>query len=216
MLGDSIVPVLMQHLSSQDHRIVANTIEAFSEIRSKEIVKVLTPFLFHQNNRVKANTVMVLYKFKMVREICFQILEEMSKSSDPLMQVSFLYAIATIRDRKLYKLIANLADYNEPMIERNLAFALSEAKIERGIRLFAKILKDEEKSKDIIHHLVQLKLSTRFRVLEEFLEEATSTDILQLKNLLENSKFFFKEELDFISYNIAIEEDKKSSLKEAS
>ena len=198
LMGDTIIPILLPYLESNDDRIVANTVEAMAVSKNKKTMSILEPFLNHGNNRVRANAVMALYQFKKMRPKCVSVLEEMFKSKNELNRLSFIYAVGKLRLSRFKDKLKEMSSIQNNTYKHNVAFALSNMEDLKGYDLFSDLFlsNDANLVHACLHHFLQLKMGIRFRILENYDDRKGDVDSLII--MLKSSKFDFHEEIDFL------------------
>ncbi|KAB8039473.1 hypothetical protein GCL60_04250 [Silvanigrella paludirubra] len=207
---NAIVPFFMHLLYSDDHRVVANTIENFWEINDKKLIPYMIKFLNHPSNRVRANVIILIYNYKIsyYNSTCIVSLMSLKKSSILNDNLSFVFVVGFLKIEKysqdvekIYERLKNTEFFKERLVE-NFAFSFSGLKNPIGDDLFQFLfLESVNYPQSLLYKFKLLSLSQRINILKTFME-AGFGDIVQ-QNLYNN----FKNSIYDLSFEVEMIEE---------
>jgi hypothetical protein len=182
---NAVVPFLFKFLSSQDLRVVANTIENFWNIKDKKMIPIIEPFLIHSNNRIKANSVILLYHFKndLIHFKCKEALNSLKFSKNIIENLSFIFVCGYLRIGEFASDIEIIYQKNKEnkenkeMLKDNVSFALTSLNHPLGYNLYEEIFTSSKEQ--IQKNLRKFKLvpkNLRALTLKKFLESQKISD----------------------------------------
>lgn len=198
--GKSITPILMLALKDNDERVVANTIEAIGELKSKDNIKVFLPYLNHENNRIKAQAIIALYPYRIVRRQCDLALQEMIHSNKKWHIASACYVIGRLRLRQWKKKLLVEMSNHDFDIQMNAIFSLICLNCQIAYNKGVNLLLDEYYGPKCLYALVNLPIYARIGLIEYAqLKSRQQRDILI--KLFESSLFDLSEEIADLQYD---------------
>ncbi|APJ03303.1 HEAT repeat domain-containing protein [Silvanigrella aquatica] len=207
---NAIIPFFMHLLYSDDHRIVANAIENFWDIKDKNIIPFMTSFLHHPSNRVRANAIILIYNFDMnyYNEICLRSLNLLKKSKDMNDNLSFVFVVGFLKMNKysddvidIYEKLKNIEIFKDKLVE-NFAFSFSGLNNPIGDDLFQFLFMDlKNYPNTLLYKFKLLSLFNRIKIIKNFFAGEYGYDTYN--NFYEN----FKHSIYDLSFELEIIEE---------
>lgn len=192
---NAIIPFFMHLLYSEDHRIVANAIENFWEIKDKKLIPYMIKFLQHPSNRFRANVIILIFSYNInyYNNLCIISLLSLKKSSVLNDNLSFVFIVGFLKLEKysddvvlIYERLKNTEFFKEKLVE-NFAFSFSGLENPIGDDLFQFLfLESENYPQSLLYKFKLLALNQRITILKNFME-AGFGDMVQ-QNLYNNFK----------------------------
>ncbi|MFC1745850.1 tetratricopeptide repeat protein [Candidatus Riflebacteria bacterium] len=108
---ESFISELKPFLKNKDERVVTNTIEGLSEIKSPKVVPLIIPFLSNSNNRIQAEAVKALKEHKPAETD--KILSRMLQSENSKYILSAISAVESLKLKKFQPALIRML--NQPL-----------------------------------------------------------------------------------------------------
>ena len=200
------LPFLMYGLKNGSERTQANILEAFLIIKDYHIIPIVRKYTNNNIPRIRANALMVLASFRSEKEAYHQGILNMLSSNDENLIASSLYVVGKLRDKSFLARVISLQNseyFTNPMIKRNIAFALSRMHNLQGYQIFCELFSTPYvpgKQEDFIHSFLQLDSMEHFEILDmlytQYVRSTEKSNNIYLH--LKNCRFDFHEEITFL------------------
>ncbi len=197
------IPIILEGLNDSDERVIANVLETLSLFKNKDLIKYFIKFSNHNNARIRANALMGCYKYKETRAIYNEIIKEGLENDDKHFLPSFFYIIGALKDKTFLDKLKEIAKNGEIIPQTYiapLAYALICNKQKEGNKLGIECFKqvhEDQKEISFTHFFSQLNKVQRFDFIRDSFRYKNSTN--PIKTHLENSRFDFQEEVEYLN-----------------
>jgi HEAT repeat protein len=118
--GKNAIPLLIDGLSSEHDRSIANSLETLFLFRDPSLIPILKQFLTHSNPRISTNAAMDLFNFRAERSGATKVIEDAAQSGDIARKSSALYAIGFLRHKRFHEIIRTYAAQKDDLDSRIL------------------------------------------------------------------------------------------------
>ena len=172
LIGNKMIPFLLQGLDDPDIRVRANAIESIGLLRDRKTVSLLLPFLESDNNRVVANTAIALFRFRATRAKTLKAIQGLLNSSAPSARASALYAIGEMQDKRFEKDALRLLHVSDKRIVEHAAVALAKMKRPIFLAYILHLLTDPDPKIgiDVARHIGRIPKFSRMILFEKIVE----------------------------------------------
>ena len=223
LYGRRAIPFLLNGLTDEDERIVANTLEVLSVFKDPSLIRYFRERVESPTPRVMANALMGLAGYRSQRQLYLDVVSEVLNGFDPNLKVSVLYVIGNLKDKSFMSDLKALAasDRSEDeAVKRGLAWAFTCLDDTQGFDLFYELFAvpfDTSQKEPYIHFFAQLDRGLRFDLLKYFaIRQRNNPGFMSnLIRKLTNSHFDFHEELQYLNILMASVEAQKSDAQPA-
>jgi HEAT repeat protein len=143
LVGNRVLPYLIEALLDADPRVRANTIEAMAISKDRKLIPLLRPFLQDPNHRIRANAIIALYPFHASQKEAKEPLVKLLESKESVVRCSALYAIGVL---KLWEFRENLRAFLQSEEDKRTilfaTFALARLKDSTFCPPFLQLIRD--------------------------------------------------------------------------
>ena len=218
LYGRRAIPFLLNGLTDEDERIVANTLEVLSVFKDPSLIRYFRERVESPTPRVMANALMGLAGYRSQRQLYLDVVSEVLKGYDPNLLVSVLYVIGNLKDRSFMSELKALADSDraqDEAVKRGLAWAFTCLDDTQGSISFTTYLRPLSRwaRKNPISTFCSAGPGASFRFALKFFAIRQRNNPGFMSNLirkLTNSHFDFHEELQYLNILMASVEAQKS------